>query len=63
MKRFRNIHVRKLPSYQREKLCASPEQTFYRRYYDEKERKGKERKMQEKGDADKRGKVIYGKKT
>lgn len=28
-------------SYQREKLCVSPEQTFYRRYYDEKEKKGK----------------------
>lgn len=29
----------KLMSYQREKLCVSPEQTFYKRYYDGKERK------------------------
>lgn len=35
-------------SYQTEKLCASPKQTFYRRYYDEKERKRIDTKMWEK---------------
>lgn len=32
-------------SYQREKLCVSPEQTFYKRYYGGKERKIEEKKM------------------
>lgn len=35
----------KLISYQREKLCVSPEQTFYKRYYGGKERKIQDKKM------------------
>lgn len=32
-------------SYQREKLCVSPEQTFYKRYYGGKEREIQNKKM------------------
>lgn len=46
IKRVRNSVGEKVKSYQREKPCASPGQTFYRRYCRETEPEPKKRRKQ-----------------